>query len=925
LNLVAWAVLWTALWITAAVPLAAQAPRWRATGPRRGIASLATAAGGAGVVWAVAYGRAPLRSLDGGASWTQPAVVIPYAQDYFAVATDPVDPLIVYAEGFVGLARTSDGGATWSLINSTSVGAFAIAPSAPRTLYLARYYDYAGNPLSRSDDGGATWRALPALPPGIESIFDLAVDPSDPNNVYAQGSSTSGSIFLHSTDGGGTWLTGSIPGYRLSSLQIDPRGALYGVAGPFGSVRSRDGGQTWEYTNAGLPYFSVSVSLVRDRTSGNLYLATSDEHDFATLGQVWRSADGGTTWTELVERSGLLYPLALDGALPGRLYVGTEDGLLASADAGQHWQLAGAGFLAPRALDLAVDSQLAGTLYAVLETPLSSAGLRSPSPRTRLARTTDGGGTWTSWTPRDQDGAPISIQRVVADPFTAGSLYSSAGPVLYHSSDGGKNWRSSSPFPFFFLVSGGGLSGLAADPFHAGVLFAAGFLDNGTSVVLRSANGGQSWTTVLGAGQPSASTLLVDPTSPGTVFAGGRGGFWRSLDGGLTWASIGPGPDLSGQQWVVGLQTDAGHNLYAELGLQGAHTLYRSADRGTTWSPIDSGPLADVRVNDLLVDSRGTALYVGTSNGVYVSQDGGAHWTAASDGITADGFAPYVFRLAADPAHAAALIAATEGGLFASPRASACIPSDLVLCLAGGKFAARVHWSLPNGTSGGGSAAALTDRSGSFWFFSPGSLELTLKMIDGQTVNHHFWLFGADLTDVAYTLTVTEVATGAQRTYSNPGGHFGNFADTSAFEVAGTASTGAAEVAPAAATSLAPLASPLVSAATSGCVPAADTLCLAGSRFAVRVTWSLPATGVTSAVAVPLVQNTGAFWFFSPQLPELTVKVLDGRPVNGHFWVFLAGLSDINYTTTVTDTVTGATKHYVHPAGTVGSIADTSF
>ena len=76
---------------------------------------------------------------------------------------------------------------------------------------------------------------------------------------------------------------------------------------------------------------------------------------------------------------------------------------------------------------------------------------------------------------------------------------------------------------------------------------------------------------------------------------------------------------------------------------------------------------------------------------------------------------------------------------------------------------------------------------------------------------------------------------------------------------------------------------------------------------------------------MPLVQSTGAFWFFSPQLPELTVKVLDGRPLNGHFWVFLAGLSDINYTTTVTDTVTGASKQYVHPAGTVGSIADTSF
>jgi hypothetical protein len=57
---------------------------------------------------------------------------------------------------------------------------------------------------------------------------------------------------------------------------------------------------------------------------------------------------------------------------------------------------------------------------------------------------------------------------------------------------------------------------------------------------------------------------------------------------------------------------------------------------------------------------------------------------------------------------------------------------------------------------------------------------------------------------------------------------------------------------------------------------------------------------------------------------ELIVKVLDGRAVNGHFWVFYGALSDVQYTLTVTDTQTGTSKPYVNPQGTLASEADTA-
>jgi hypothetical protein len=54
------------------------------------------------------------------------------------------------------------------------------------------------------------------------------------------------------------------------------------------------------------------------------------------------------------------------------------------------------------------------------------------------------------------------------------------------------------------------------------------------------------------------------------------------------------------------------------------------------------------------------------------------------------------------------------------------------------------------------------------------------------------------------------------------------------------------------------------------------------------------------------------------------VKVVDGRAFNGRYWVFYGALSDVEYTITVTDTLTGAVKTYFNPRGNLASVADTA-
>lgn len=110
---------------------------------------------------------------------------------------------------------------------------------------------------------------------------------------------------------------------------------------------------------------------------------------------------------------------------------------------------------------------------------------------------------------------------------------------------------------------------------------------------------------------------------------------------------------------------------------------------------------------------------------------------------------------------------------------------------------------------------------------------------------------------------------------------------------------------------------------TGACTPSSTRLCLNGNRFAVSATWRTPSSS-GNATAVSMTGDTGHFWFFNSANVELLVKVLDGRGVNGKWWVFFGALSDVEYTLTVTDTQTGTTRTYFNPQGRMASIGDTS-
>lgn len=105
------------------------------------------------------------------------------------------------------------------------------------------------------------------------------------------------------------------------------------------------------------------------------------------------------------------------------------------------------------------------------------------------------------------------------------------------------------------------------------------------------------------------------------------------------------------------------------------------------------------------------------------------------------------------------------------------------LCLQDGRFQVTATWSNPaTGETGVGSPIPDTDSAGYMWFFSPGNIELVLKVLDGRWFNDSWWVYASALTDVDYTIAVLDTHTGASRTYTNnPDRPFCGFGDVSAF------------------------------------------------------------------------------------------------------------------------------------------------
>ena len=236
-----------------------------------------------------------------------------------------------------GVWKSDDYGRTWTPIfdsqSTQSIGAIAVAPSDPNIIYVAsgeglqRPDLSVGDGIYKSTDAGKTWMHL-GLRDG-EQIPALAIDPRDPNRVFAAvlghpyGPNEERGIF-RTTDGGVTWekILYRNENTGGSDIEMDPKNpdVLYAALwearqGPWeygngysgtdgGLFKSTDGGATWRQLTNGLPKDLVQIYVAIAPSEPNRLYATVGTTNLgayesgAGLG-VYRSDDAGEHWTQI--------------------------------------------------------------------------------------------------------------------------------------------------------------------------------------------------------------------------------------------------------------------------------------------------------------------------------------------------------------------------------------------------------------------------------------------------------------------------------------------------------------------------------------------------------------------------------------------------------------------------------------------------
>jgi photosystem II stability/assembly factor-like uncharacterized protein len=661
---------------------------WRSIGPPRGGRVVAVAGDPkdtktfyfgacAGGVW---------KTTDAGTYWLNVSDGFLGTAAVGAIEVASADPNVVYAgmgecciRGDVshgdGVYRSTDGGLTWThcgLADTRHVARVRTHPNDADTVYVAAL-GHAFGPneergVFRSKDGGKTWEKV-LYRDERSGAIDLSLDPSNPRVLYASlwetirrpwelVSGGPGSGIFKSSDGGDTWteitnnpgmprgLKGRI-GIVASPAQSGRVWALVEHAEKGGLYRSDDGGATWDLVSEDReiqqrPWYYMHV-FADPQDADTCYILNL---------RMWKSTDGGKTFTQITTPHGDNHDLWIDPANPQRMIEGNDGGACVSFNGGATFSTI---YNQPTAqlYHVAVDTRFP---YHVYGTQQDNSAIAVPS------HSTTGAIPWGECyyvghsesghiQVRPDDPNVVFSGAIGSSPGGGGSMLRfdrSTGQVQIitvwpevTSGLGAKDAKYRFQWTYPILIS----------PHDPNTLYVAG------NRLFRSRDEGTSWEVIspdltrndeskLG---PSGGPITKDTTGAETyctIFAftespHEQGVFWAgtddgllhlSRDGGASWQTVTP-PDMP--EWTTINVIEVSPHDPAAAYIAGwryklhdnSPYLWKTTDYGRSWERITSGiPDHDFTRTIRADPVRPGLLYAGTETGFYISFDDGASW-----------------------------------------------------------------------------------------------------------------------------------------------------------------------------------------------------------------------------------------------------------------------------------------------------------
>jgi len=548
-------------------------------------------------------------------------------------------------------------------------------PSGKLTLFVGA----ASGGVWKSTDGATTFKPVFDEQP-VQSIGAIAVDPTHHDNVWVgtgetwtRNSVSIGNGIYKSTDAGETWTFSGLPeSERISRILVDPRasdtvyacvpGKLWSDSADRGLYRTADGGKTWQRVlkggnlstgcgdvamQPGSPDVLIA-SLWDFRRRGWTYRSGGESPKAPSGSGLYRSTDGGASWTELTTASGKGLPPKPYGRIavrfapsePKTAYAfveSTDSGLLVSHDGGDSWERGDKSqWMVWRPFyfaNLIVDPRDAKRVFKT---------------DGNLILSEDGGKSFS--VVGGFNGMHGDLHDLWIDPNNSQHVFAGDDGGLWISYDGGNRWWKSDNLPIaqFYHVSVDD-----RDPYRV----YGGLQDNSSWVADSAYPGGitsSRWENMFGG---DGFWMFEDPSDSDYVYAEYQGGFIGRVNR-HTHESRDIQPRLGAQElqrykklrfnWntPIALSPHDPSTIYI-----GAQFLYRSHDHGQTWQRISpdlttndpqkqkqeesGGVTVDNSVAEMhttifsISESPLTAglIWVGTDDGnLQLTRDGGGHW-----------------------------------------------------------------------------------------------------------------------------------------------------------------------------------------------------------------------------------------------------------------------------------------------------------